>query len=333
MKLRDDERPASFRLVPEWEGRKFWNAMARSIRVVSPTVLEVKSIVDSRVRVICFAFMMVWIAMPVIVSISDGDPPMELYRRPVDSFVMLVSPEIGLRATYERSMSWRIEADQVPYEEYLAEYVAWRPFGQRFRDFMFDMSLIWVALLVGYFALFFPAYAPIRIDREKRMIYTQRGRHLYIRGLPYDYDIHTDWRDGNINWESWNGWDLEATIPILSRVTRHSFEEVATIEMHRIDRPEKTRVFRLGAYPMTHRHTQGDDILNVIFAFSYLPQPGRTGQAGRPYDPAWQARLYQDKPLAFDWLRRLCGRTLGRRYRLDEAKVEAQLLEYATRPR
>lgn len=279
----------------------------------------------------CFFVMLAFAALPVVNSVLSGRPPLELYGRAVNSFELTFFPHRALADTYERSMSWRSEADQVTYDQYVADYVAWRPFRKRFADFLFNMFWPGICLGLAYFALFFPGYYPIRIDREKRLIYTQRGRHLYVKKLGFDYDPSSDWQAEEIPEDTYTGWMYENTIPILSRTG--NFMDVLAVEMHRIDRPQKTRVFRMGEYPLTHRHTQGEDIDNVLDAFSYLPDPRRTGYAAKPYDPAWQDRLYIDQPLRLDWLRWLAGRTLGRRDRFDEAKVEAQLLDYAAQPK
>lgn len=331
MKLGEDERPVNFTSVHEWEGRKYWNLMARSISVVSPTVLEVKYLFGNRVRAICFAMVLMWGVLPALVSMYHGDPPLTLYKRSVDSFMLTFFPEAALEDTYHFYNDSRLEEDKVTLDRFVADYVAWRPFADRFGQFAFDMSLPLIILVFGYFAFFLPAHAPIRVDREKRLIYTRRGRHLYVKKLPYDFDLSVDWRDRTPLDDGMRGWKLEHIVPVLSNVGNGHFRDVLAVEMHRIDQPEKKRIFRLGAYPLTHRPTQGEDILHVIYAFSYLPEPGRTGSAAQPYDPAWQSRLYRDKPLALDWLRWLTSRTLGRRHRLDDAKIEDQLLEYATR--
>ncbi|WP_339108533.1 hypothetical protein [Thioclava sp. GXIMD4216] len=300
--------------------RRLWNRLARSAKLVSPTVLEVPDLFRQRLRFILTAFSLFMFGVVGYDQYSTGTNLLSDFKDDIEFVYFL---EDALKINYERSKSVRETlGEPVPtIEEYVQDFEKWKPFWVRFRSSLIPTFLMMLFVFGGLLiSIFSPIALPVRFDREMRLAYTKRGRHIYVARMGKGRYLLKD----EIKLST------EDTTPIL---TYHGGgDHVLVVELYRLDKPEKKKKFRLGAYPCPLGPAQGYYLGGLVKNFCKAPPTERPDLERLHFDETWLGQLYRDKVLPLDWLRWWLRHASLIPRRFNNKKLDKTLLEFATRP-
>ena len=287
--------------------------MARVVRKRRDGVVEMPQYYDKRLTIVMGAMALAWCVMLPIAFYNTYGSVRGGFEAALDDYDYVFNFEERIRTTYRERWVHSL-GDTTTEDEFLAgmqeghsnRFLATMPFWA-----FFFGTPIFLLLLIS----FWPRRCPIRFDRNREIIYTWRGGHVWIA------DIGP--RKGGLKTRLSSGMDGN---PVYG--TDKGIGPLA-IKMHQIDSPTQSREFFAGIYPITHRD-QNLDIQMFVNAFmTHAPRD----EEGTLYewDGKWLEKLERGPVFFFDWMRWLSERSFIVE-RFDEDKTEAALMEYLTHP-
>lgn len=315
MQIFGPKRPANYRELPRFADPKYWRNMARTVRIITPGVVEIPHYRDRRMRIMAF-FIMVVVLIGISISIfNTWDSADTWVDKMADDYDYVFNFEQSVREQYRTGFaSIRENTSEDEYVRNMQEGHTNR-FLRRGSTYFFLASII--LTLLGLF-LFFPYRCPVRFDRNREIAYTWYRNKLYLADIGSSL--------GGLNTR------LISDMPDhpIRAISEYTGSGPLLIKMFQVEDTSKTMDFWIGPYPLTHNN-QNLDIEMFICAFMskhiYNEQSLR-----QPWSADWLKKLDPGKPYPLDWLRRLSQHTFGRKCCIDPAKTEQALLEYLTRP-
>ena len=273
---------------------RFFNRMWRSARPLGDDVLEVRSYHDMRVRVFCWLFGLLVIALFVGSNIADsttGNPFEDQIRafRILTDYRGFLTEEYAAEPRYMTLDAWLAGYDDVwPLHRGHAIFTLVSSFF-----FLFPLCLV---------ALLWPRRAPLRIDRKRWIAYTMLKGELVLARIGTGPGIATPFVTR-----------IAPPPPRTFRYARYSFFGPLLTGMMGTQ-SGKSRIFWMGAQPATNLD-QNCDLQVLVNLFT----------DDRADHARWFHLLRRRSFLPGDILRALDHLSLRRRPDLDDPTLQAEL--------